>query len=165
MSLVQLSTKSNQKTAKMSDLHQEISDLKVKQARTDEAVKGFGQIAQEMHSLNQNLNKLTDIFDNILIKNGISNLQGNPPKCTGRITFVFFVIALSISLGSIQSVFGSMSTKTGIPPLNKTAFALDTKPNDGNITSLFLISHRERAKLSAAVPLFTEIQVSELIYF
>jgi hypothetical protein len=42
----------------MSDLHQEISDLKVKQARTDEAVKGFGQIAQEMHSLNQNLNKL-----------------------------------------------------------------------------------------------------------
>ena len=78
---------------------------------------------------------------------------------------VFFVIVFLIFWGSIQRVFGLMSTKIGIPPLCKIALAVDTKLNEGNITSLFFIPQTDKARFNAAVPLFTEIQVLELTNF
>ena len=45
------------------------------------------------------------------------------------------VIASATAAGQRFSVSGSMSTKTGIPPRSATAFAHDTKVNEGMITS------------------------------
>jgi hypothetical protein len=88
-----------------------------------------------------------------------------PPKCTGITALVFFVIDFKISFGSIHNVVGSMSTNTGLPPFFKTQFAVETKLIDGIMTSLSLISKSETAIFSAAVPLFTAKQSSELTYF
>ena len=41
----------------------------------------------------------------------------------------------SIFSGSIFRVFGSTSTNTGFPPLRIIAFAVETKDNEGSITS------------------------------
>ena len=42
---------------------------------------------------------------------------------------------------------------------------METKDSDGRITCLFLILNRDNAKFNAAVPLFTAMQASDLIYF
>jgi hypothetical protein len=62
-------------------------------------------------------------------------------------------------------VSGSISTKTGVPPLITIACAVDTKLSDGKITSLFFMSISDKDRFSAAVPLLTAIQSSEPRYF
>ena len=89
---------------------------------------------------------------------------GVPPKWTGKIQTVFEEIESSISSGSIHSVFGSISTKIGFPPFFKIQFAVDTKDNEGSITSFPLISIRDSAMFSADVPLLTARQDFEFIY-
>ena len=59
----------------------------------------------------------------------------SPIWSTGMIAFVFGVIAASISSGVVLYVFGSMSTKTGLAPACRIAFAEAMNVNDGQITS------------------------------
>ena len=84
-------------------------------------------------------------------------LQAKPPKCTGIINFVFGDIFSSIVFLSIHNEFGFTSTKIGFPPFIRTALAVETKVNDGRITSLFFISMRDNARFNAAVALLTAI--------
>ena len=65
----------------------------------------------------------------------------------------------------MHNVFSSISTNFGMPPFSITALAVDTKDNDGIITSLFFILYIDNARLRAAVPLFTATQLFELVYF
>ena len=58
-----------------------------------------------------------------------------------------------------------MSTKIGFPPFLKIQFAVDTKDNEGSITSFPLISIRDNAIFRADVPLLTARQDFELMYF
>jgi len=60
---------------------------------------------------------------------------------------------------------GSISAKTGFPPLTIIEWAVETKVNAGRITSLFLILTRDKAKFNAEEPLFTAIQFFDLRYF
>ena len=78
---------------------------------------------------------------------------GVPPKCTGKTILVFSDIFSSIFEGSKHIVLGSISEKIGIPPLYRIACAVETNERDGRITSLFLISTRDKARCKAAVPL------------
>ena len=47
-----------------------------------------------------------------------------PNRWTGMIALVRFVIALSISFGSMLNVTGSMSTNTGFAPSRQAALAV-----------------------------------------
>ena len=47
------------------------------------------------------------------------------------IAVVFFETACLIFTGSIQSVSGSISTKTGIPPFSTMQCAVETKLREG----------------------------------
>ena len=82
-----------------------------------------------------------------------------------KIIFVFFVIAEIIFFGSLQSDSCSTSTKTGIPLFSIMQCAVDTKLNDGKITSLSFILNNESAKFKAEVPLLTAIHSSDFRYF
>ena len=62
-------------------------------------------------------------------------------------------------------MFGLISANTGFPPLRIIAFAVETKDNEGSITSQFFTSIRDNDRFNAAVPLFTATQPSEPIYF
>ena len=62
-------------------------------------------------------------------------------------------------------MFGSTSTKIGMPPFSTMQCAVETKLREGKITSLFFISNSENAKFNAAVPLLTATQDFELTNF
>ena len=69
------------------------------------------------------------------------------------------VIALSIRVGSMLYVTGSMSTKTGLAPVRATLFAVAAKVKDGTITSSPGPMPREsNARCNAEVPEFTATQ-------
>ena len=78
---------------------------------------------------------------------------------------VFFEIACLIFTGLMQSVSGSISTKTGMPPFSTMQCAVETKLREGKITSLFFISNSDNAKFNAEVPLFTATQLFDCVYF
>ncbi len=60
---------------------------------------------------------------------------GRPNKCTGRIAFVFGVIAAAISWELMLNVFSSISTNTGVAPTIRIAFAVAMKLKGVVITS------------------------------
>ena len=64
----------------------------------------------------------------------------------------------------MHNVFGSTSTKTGIPPLRIIACAVEINEREGKITSLFFMSKTDYAKFRAAVPLFTATLFFVLVY-
>jgi len=79
-----------------------------------------------------------------------------PLTCTGTTALVRGVMARSNASGSMPSVAGSMSTKTGVAPVSVTAFAVAMNVTSGTTTSSpRRTPNAARLRKMAAVPLVT----------
>ena len=84
--------------------------------------------------------------------------------CTTTIAFVFGEIAFIIWVGSILNVIGSISTKIGFAPLNTKELAVDTKVNEGIITSHLALCQLVVESSKAAVRMVKRAQTIEMLF-
>ena len=82
--------------------------------------------------------------------------HGFPYTCTGMIAVVWGVIAASILLGSMQPVFLSISTNTGLMPFHHKAWVVATKLYGVVITSPVILSAC-KAVINGKVPLVNKL--------